>query len=174
MNGSVALKQAKKYTDESLNGIGALKGASCTIKSTQAVTGGTQIVFEWTYNSGNAQTSSIFVENGTTITSVAINDAGHLICSTSDGNDIDAGEIKTNTTKADIENLLGFSITQLQNLVTIISDSEVRIDKTYSSSKINAELANVLNTSKTFTLAEIGLSLPPDFFAIFSMVSFSV
>ena len=159
MNSAVALKQSKKYTEESLNGVGALKGAPCTIKSTQAVTGGTQIVFEWTDNSGNTQTSSIFVKNGVTITNVAINDAGHLICSTSDGNVIDAGEIKTNTTKADIENLLGFPITQLQNLVTIISDSEVRIDKTYSSSKINAELANVLNTSKTFTLAEIGKSI---------------
>ena len=53
MNGSAALRQAKKYTEDSLNGVGALKGAPCTIKSTQAVTGGTQIVFEWTDNSGN-------------------------------------------------------------------------------------------------------------------------
>lgn len=159
MNGSVALKQAKKYTEDSLNGAGALKGAPCTIKSTQTVTDGTQIVFEWTDNSGNTQTSSIFVKNGITITSVTINAAGHLICSTSDGNSIDAGEIKSNTTKTDIENLLGISITQLQSLVAIISDSEVRIDKTYSSSKISMELANILNASKTYTLAEIGKAI---------------
>jgi hypothetical protein len=156
MNGSVALKQAKKYTEESLNGAGALKGAPCTIKSTQTVDDGTRVVFEWTDNSGNIQTSSIFVKNGITITSVTINTAGHLICSTSDGNTIDAGEIRSNIARSDIEEILGISIMELQSLVTIISDSEVRIDKTLSSSKISTELANILNESKSYTLAEIG------------------
>ena len=162
MNGSVALKQAKKYTEESLNGAGALKGAPCTIKSTQTVDDGTRVVFEWTDNSGNIQTSSIFVKNGITITSVTINTAGHLICSTSDGNTIDAGEIRSNIARSDIEEILGISIMELQSLVTIISDSEVRIDKTLSSSKISTELANILNESKSYTLAEIGNAIGAD------------
>ena len=64
MNGSVALKQAKKYTEDSLNGVGALKGAPCTIKSVTEVNNGTEIIFEWESQKGISETSTIFVENG--------------------------------------------------------------------------------------------------------------
>lgn len=64
MDGIIALNQAKKYTAESLDGLGALKGANCTIKSTTPKDNGTEIVFEWTGTSGATETTTILVKNG--------------------------------------------------------------------------------------------------------------
>lgn len=64
MNGSVALSQAKKYTDKSLQGLGSIKGSPCTIKSVTEVNNGTEIIFEWESQKGISETSTIFVENG--------------------------------------------------------------------------------------------------------------
>lgn len=64
MDGIIALNQAKKYTAESLDGLGAVKGANCTIKSTTPKDDGTEIVFEWTGISGTKETTTILVKNG--------------------------------------------------------------------------------------------------------------
>ena len=64
MNGSVALSQAKKYTDKSLQGLGSIKGSPCTIKSVTEENNGTEIIFEWENQKGISETSTIFVENG--------------------------------------------------------------------------------------------------------------
>lgn len=55
---------SKKYTDKTVEGLGSLKGAACTIKSTTPKDNGTEIVFEWTGTSGTVESSSIFIENG--------------------------------------------------------------------------------------------------------------
>ena len=55
---------AKKYTQKSLDGLGAVKGANCTIKSTTPKDNGTEIVFEWTGISGTKETTTILVKNG--------------------------------------------------------------------------------------------------------------
>lgn len=134
MNGSTAYNQAKKYTDQSLQGLGSIKGSNCTIKSTTEVEGGTEIVFEWVGNDGITQTDVIFVENGVSITNINIDSDNHLICTLANGITIDAGEI---------------------NVGTSINDTETRTDSTYSSSKISTELNKILNTSKLYTLNEI-------------------
>ena len=54
----------KKYTEQSLDGVGALKGAPCTIKSTTETDEGTIVVFEWTDNNGITQETTILVKNG--------------------------------------------------------------------------------------------------------------
>lgn len=64
MDGIIALNKAKKYTAESLDGLGALKGANCIIKSTTPKDNGTEIVFEWTGISGAKETTTILVKNG--------------------------------------------------------------------------------------------------------------
>ena len=51
-----------------------------------------------------------------------------------------------------IKTMLGLTTDELQTLSSIISDSEVRLDKTYSSSKIYTDLQQCLNDSKKFTL----------------------
>ena len=55
---------SKKYTAKSLDGLGALKGANCTIKSTTEKDDGVELVFEWVGNSGAIETTTVFVKNG--------------------------------------------------------------------------------------------------------------
>ena len=64
MNGIIAYALSKKYTQKSLDGLGALKGAPCVIKETKTVEGGTEVTFEWTGISGATETQTILVKNG--------------------------------------------------------------------------------------------------------------
>ena len=90
------LALAKKYTDKTVEGTGALKGAPCTVKSIVDIPGGTRITLEWEDNSGTKETQSFDVMNGTqgvSISSVEINNSGHVIVHYSDGTQEDAGAI---------------------------------------------------------------------------------
>lgn len=58
---------SKKYTKDTADALGAVKGAPCTIKSTVHQNGRTTIVFEWTGDSGVKQETSITVLDGTPI-----------------------------------------------------------------------------------------------------------
>ena len=64
MTGLQAYVLSKKYTKQSLDGVGALKGAPCTIKSTTETDEGTIVIFEWTDNNGITQETTILVKNG--------------------------------------------------------------------------------------------------------------
>lgn len=64
MEGIIAYALSKKYTQKSLDGLGALKGAPCVIKETKIVDGGIEITFEWTGISGATETQTILVKNG--------------------------------------------------------------------------------------------------------------
>ena len=64
MDGIIALNKAKKYVAKSLDGLGALKGANCTIKSPTEKDDGVELVFEWVGNSGAIETTTVFVKNG--------------------------------------------------------------------------------------------------------------
>lgn len=55
---------AKKYVDESLVGVGALKGVPCKIQDISPITGGNRITFLWEDNDGNEHTSTLDVMNG--------------------------------------------------------------------------------------------------------------
>ena len=64
MDGIIALNNAKKYVDKSLDGLGAIRGSPCIIKSSTVKDDGTEIVFEWTGTSGAKETNTIFIKNG--------------------------------------------------------------------------------------------------------------
>lgn len=64
MKGDEALVLAKGYVDDSLDGLGAVKGSPCTIKQISEIDGGHRITFEWIGTSGASETSSIDVKNG--------------------------------------------------------------------------------------------------------------
>lgn len=53
---------AKSYTDKALLGVGALKGAPCTIKSQTETDDSYIITFEWTDTSGASQTSELTIK----------------------------------------------------------------------------------------------------------------
>ena len=64
MDGIIALGRAKKYVAESLDGLGALKGANCVIESVDTVPEGNRVTFSWTGTSGTKETTTILVKNG--------------------------------------------------------------------------------------------------------------
>ena len=65
-NGIVALGKAKTYTDDSLVGVGALKGKPCTVKSYRidAGTNNTIITFAWIDDAGVEHTQEVTVKKG--------------------------------------------------------------------------------------------------------------
>ena len=56
----------------------------------------------------------------------------------------------------DVKAFLNLTPEQLQTLSSIILDTEVRLDNTYSSSKIYTDIKQCLDDSKAYTLAELG------------------
>ena len=96
---TVTLAVAKAFTKESLDGMGALKGANATIASTNKENGTTTIVFEWTGISGQKEQTSITIEDGikgdpgVSIESVDIDKNNHIIITYSDKTTQDAGEL---------------------------------------------------------------------------------
>ena len=58
---------SRKYTDNTVIGLGAIKGAPCTIKSAVHQDGQNILTFEWTGNDGTKQTTVITIYDGTPI-----------------------------------------------------------------------------------------------------------
>ncbi len=65
MNATTAYILNKRYTEETAEEIGALKGASAQIQSIQPITGGNRITFEWVNSAGATRTSTLDVMDGT-------------------------------------------------------------------------------------------------------------
>ena len=66
------------------------------------------------------------------------------------------GDDITELTLDEIKAMVGLTTEQLTTLSSIILDSEVRLDKTYSSSKIYSSIKDAIDTSKAYTLSELG------------------
>ena len=62
MTGEVALVLARKFTTDTVKGLGELKGAPCTIKSQTETDDSYIITFEWTDTSGASQTSELTIK----------------------------------------------------------------------------------------------------------------
>ena len=86
---------SKKYTQKSVEGLGAIKGADCRIESVTPTGNGNIVVFSWIGTSGTKETTSLNVKNGTSITKVTVDNNNNLIIDFSDGTSITAGNIKT-------------------------------------------------------------------------------
>ena len=63
----VTLALAKKYTRDSLIGVGAIKGAPCQIKSIVKQDGVNTVTFLWEDNNGSQHESILQVDDGTSI-----------------------------------------------------------------------------------------------------------
>ena len=55
---------SRKYTDNTVDGLGGIKGAPCTVKSVVDIDGGKRITLEWESNSGVKQTQSFDIMDG--------------------------------------------------------------------------------------------------------------
>ena len=108
------LAASKKYTKETVEGAGAIKGKNCTIDSITPITGGNRVTFKWTLDNGTVQTGVMDVMDGAdgatgaqgpsgadgrdgadglSIKSVDIDGNNHLIITYDDDTTHDAGEI---------------------------------------------------------------------------------
>ena len=64
---AVTYALCKKYTDASLDGVGALKGAPCKVQSVVKTDGRSVVTLEWQSNSGVVQTSKVYINDGVSI-----------------------------------------------------------------------------------------------------------
>lgn len=60
----LTLALARKYTQNALNGVGALKGAPCEIESIVDDGNGNLVTFAWTAADGTKQTSTMYIKHG--------------------------------------------------------------------------------------------------------------
>ena len=61
---SKTLAAARKYTDQSVAGGGAIKGKNCVVDSIISITGGHRVTFKWTLDDGTVQTNYMDVMDG--------------------------------------------------------------------------------------------------------------
>ena len=60
----LTLSAARKYTDETVIGGGAIKGKNCTISSIVPIEGGNRITFNWTLDDGTVKSDTLDVMDG--------------------------------------------------------------------------------------------------------------
>ena len=90
---------SRKYTDKTVKGLGALKGAPCKVESIVPIQGGQRITLSWETDDGIKETQSFDVMDGEDgadgigISSVSINGSYHLIVTYSNGTSVDAGSV---------------------------------------------------------------------------------
>ena len=152
LNGKQAYAIAKKYTNDTVIGLGGIKGKNCIIQSAIKTNGITDVIFQWTDDNEEVQTTSIQVADGQddiAITNVDVNEFNHLICMLSDGTIIDAGEIAVSTKASEMDNDLG--LTKVENST---SNGNIKIDGVETTvytlptlTKSSVGLGNVDNTS---------------------------
>lgn len=64
MKAITAYALSKKYTNETAEEFGGLKGASCQIQSIEPIEGGQRITFLWVNSDGDERTSTLDLLNG--------------------------------------------------------------------------------------------------------------
>lgn len=118
----ITLGASRAYVNKSLDGLGHLKGANCTISFTEAVPGGTRVVFEWVGTSGTKEHTSIIVNDGKDglgIQSVYVDANSHLIITYTDGTQTDAGKIEVHAAVDSVNGKTGDVQLVLSDVVTV-------------------------------------------------------
>ncbi len=92
----ITLSLAKKYTANTADALGAVKGAPCKIQEIEQVSDGNVITFEWKGDSGQVQTRTMKVQDGAqgvSVQSAVVTQEGHLILTLTDGTSVDCGVV---------------------------------------------------------------------------------
>ena len=86
------------------------------------------------------------------VTETELNAKGYL----TSHQDISGLQTKTDNNLTTTSKEVVGAINEVKDMADLILDTEVRLDKTYSSSKIYSAIQDAIDSSKSFTLAEIG------------------
>ncbi len=96
MDGIIAYILSKKYTNDTVIGMGAIKGAACQVQSINKVNKTTTITLEWEDNLGTSHTQSFDIEDGldgVSVIGATIKPNGHLELTLSNSTTIDCGQV---------------------------------------------------------------------------------
>jgi hypothetical protein len=91
----ITLALARKYTKDTANALGAVRGAPCMIDSIVDTGDANVVTFGWTGLDGTHQTSEMIVRHGAGIADMNIDDTGLLTCTLTDGTVIEVGQLPT-------------------------------------------------------------------------------
>lgn len=94
----LTLAMSKKYTNDIVVGLGderIIKGASCTIKNITKENNANIVTFEWTAENGQKETKTMTIEDGTSISSLNVNNENELVITLNDGTVLNSGAILT-------------------------------------------------------------------------------
>lgn len=125
---------SKKYTDKTIQGLGALKGANCTVKSIIENDDDTTVTFEWTGTGGTKETNVMTVpkgEDGVSVLNAHIDENQNLIVELSDGTEKNAGQLPVMKNSVDTE----------------LSDTS---ENPIANKAVSAELDNTVKLRKNF------------------------
>lgn len=151
----LTLGAARAYTKATAAGMGAIKGAPCTIRFTEAVPGGTKVTFAWEGTDGTEKTTSIYVmdgQDGKGIRSVAVDVNGHLIITYDDGTTQDAGKIVVHSAVDSVNGKTGEVTLVLSDVVNI--GEGISYDSVTNTLSVNQQ--SVENTVEDVLNEEIG------------------
>lgn len=96
MDGIIALLLSKKFTKDTVIGMGAIRGAACQVQSINKVGKTTTVTLKWEDNTGGIYTQPFEIEDGAdgvSVSNATINASGNLILTLSDGSTIDCGKV---------------------------------------------------------------------------------
>lgn len=96
MDGIIAYILSKKYVDNTVIGMGAIKGAACQVQSINKVGKTTTVTLKWEDNVGAVHTQPFDVEDGldgVSVSNATIKPNGHLELTLSNGTTIDCGKV---------------------------------------------------------------------------------
>ena len=96
MDGIVALLLSKKFTKDTVIGMGAIKGAACQVQSINKVGKTTTVTLKWEDNDGGVHTQAFDLEDGldgVSVSNATIKPNGHLELTLSNGTTIDCGKV---------------------------------------------------------------------------------
>ena len=96
MDGIVAYLLSKKFTKDTVVGMGAIKGAACQVQSVNKVGKITTITLKWEDNVGTSHTQSFDIEDGldgVSVQGATIDANGHLKLTLSNGTVLDCGQV---------------------------------------------------------------------------------
>lgn len=180
MDGIVALLLSKKFTKDTVIGMGAIKGAACQVQSINKVGKTTTITLKWEDNVGGVHTQAFDIEDGldgVSVSNATIKPNGHLELTLSNGNTIDCGKVlpqydtmptPSSSNEGQILQYIGTTTSNYTNgyFYECINDGgtykwvEKLVQDSYTKSKIGS-LSDLPDTSKNVieNIADIKLSV---------------